>query len=63
MKDNFSTNSDSYLQYRPDYPEDFFAYLKALQSDSENVWDCGTGTGQVAQKLAGRYKNVFASDS
>jgi len=62
MKDNFSTNSDLYLQYRPDYPEDFFGYLKAIRPDAENVWDCGTGNGQVAQRIARLYKNIFASD-
>lgn len=62
MKDNFSEDSDLYLQYRPTYPDTFFDYLKTIQTHSENAWDCGTGNGQVAQKLARLYKNVFASD-
>ena len=62
MKDNFSINSDAYLQYRPLYPDDFFNFLGTIQTNSENAWDCGTGNGQVAQKLAKLYKNVFASD-
>lgn len=62
MKDNFSVNSNLYSQYRPGYPDDFFEYLQVIQPTSENAWDCGTGSGQVAQKLAGLYKKVFATD-
>jgi ubiquinone/menaquinone biosynthesis C-methylase UbiE len=62
MKDNFSLNSEAYFQYRPHYPDSFFNYLGTLQPEPENAWDCGTGNGQVARKLAGLYKNVYASD-
>ncbi|WP_232336461.1 hypothetical protein [Mucilaginibacter aquatilis] len=30
MKDNFSTQSDSYARYRPTYPPEFFEYLYSL---------------------------------
>lgn len=30
MKDNFSTNSSQYAQYRPTYPKEVFEYLKTL---------------------------------
>lgn len=62
MKDYFSNNSAAYSQYRPTYPEGFFEYLKQIQPNRENAWDCGTGNGQIAQKLAVQFKNVFATD-
>ncbi|MDA0194507.1 MAG: class I SAM-dependent methyltransferase [Bacteroidetes bacterium] len=62
MKDNFSTGSDNYARYRPTYPDDFFDYLNRIKTGSQNAWDCGTGNGQVAGKLAAVYDNVFATD-
>ncbi len=62
MKDNFSSNSDKYLKYRPTYPLDFFAYLNSIVPNKQNAWDCGTGNGQVAYELAKTFDNVFATD-
>ena len=62
MKDNFSDNSAAYLQYRPSYPDQIFAYLKSVQPDGNTAWDCGTGNGQIAQKLTGGYAKVYATD-
>jgi ubiquinone/menaquinone biosynthesis C-methylase UbiE len=62
MKDNFSKQSDNYAKYRPTYPDDFFEFLKSIHTNDGNAWDCGTGNGQVAMKLAEQYKNVFATD-
>jgi ubiquinone/menaquinone biosynthesis C-methylase UbiE len=62
MKDNFSARSANYAKYRPTYPDTFFEYLKTLQTNFDNCWDCGTGNGQVAVKLAAQFKNVYATD-
>src|SRR6185437_5143064 len=62
MKDNFSARSGNYAKYRPTYPDAFFDYLKALQTNFNACWDCGTGNGQVAVKLAAQFKNVYATD-
>ncbi|QRM90263.1 methyltransferase domain-containing protein [Lacinutrix sp. WUR7] len=62
MKDNFSTESDKYAKYRPIYPEAFFDYLKSLMERKQIAWDCGTGNGQVAYKLAQSFDTVMASD-
>jgi len=62
MKDNFSTGSDKYAQYRPTYPVDFFEYLKSIVPVREKAWDCGTGNGQVAYELAKIFDKVFATD-
>jgi len=62
MKDNFSSSSDNYAKYRPTYPVAFYNYLNNIVAQKENVWDCGTGTGQVAFELAKTFKNVYATD-
>ena len=62
MKDNFSAQSDHYAKYRPGYPAEFFAYLNAILPMKQNAWDCGTGNGQVARKLAKTFDHVYASD-
>lgn len=62
MKDNFSTQSDKYAKYRPTYPSDLFEFLNSSVKDKFNVWDCGTGNGQVAYELAKTFDNVFATD-
>ena len=62
MKDNFSSGSDKYAQYRPTYPEAFFDFLKQLLPVTDNAWDCATGNGQVAQKLALIFNKVYATD-
>lgn len=62
MKDNFSSASDQYALYRPTYPDRFFSYLKTLIPLPEMAWDCGTGNGQVAVKLASFFETVCATD-
>ncbi len=62
MKDNFSTASDQYAQYRPTYPDAFFSYLRTLIPHPKTAWDCGTGNGQVAVKLASIFETVCATD-
>jgi trans-aconitate methyltransferase len=62
MKDNFSIESDKYAKYRPTYPAEFFDYLNSIVQNKQNVWDCGTGNGQIAYELAKTFDNVFATD-
>ena len=62
MKDNFSIQSDKYARYRPAYPAAFFEYLQTIITGFDNAWDCGTGNGQVAEKLARFFKAVYATD-
>jgi ubiquinone/menaquinone biosynthesis C-methylase UbiE len=62
MKDNFSTESDKYARYRPAYPSEFYSFLKTIIPGTENAWDCATGNGQVAEKIASIFKNVYATD-
>lgn len=62
MKDNFSTASDQYAQYRPTYPAALFDYLNSIVAAKEAAWDCATGNGQVARQLAPFFRQVFATD-
>lgn len=62
VQDNFKSGSDQYAQYRPSYPRELFDYLCGLVHTLDQAWDCGTGTGQVAMQLAGKFRKVYASD-
>ncbi len=62
MKDNFSHNSQNYAQFRPSYPEEVFTFLESVLEKRERVWDCATGTGQVAEKLVNLFDLVEATD-
>ncbi len=62
MKDNFSHNSGNYAQFRPSYPDEVFAFLDSILTGRERVWDCATGTGQVAGKLVNLFEMVEATD-
>lgn len=62
MKDHFSTISDKYAQFRPDYPSAIYDFLYPLLKQKENAWDCGTGNGQVARELAKDFGTVEATD-
>jgi len=60
--DRFSDRSPSYAKFRPTYPEEFYTFLFSKVLNFEKAWDCGTGNGQVAIRLADRFKNVIATD-
>jgi len=62
MKDNFSSQSDKYAQFRPTYPDALYTYLLSIVPARDDAWDCGTGNGQVAQVLAKSFKKVAATD-
>lgn len=62
FKDNFSKQSDTYLKYRPHYPEELYSFLAGLCAEKKLAWDCGTGNGQAAVSLVKHFSNVLASD-
>jgi ubiquinone/menaquinone biosynthesis C-methylase UbiE len=62
MKDNFSTQSKLYAQFRPTYPVELFEFLYSLLTEYKTAWDCGTGNGQIAVKLAEKFNKVYATD-
>lgn len=58
----FSNQASEYAKFRPLYPEALYQYLASVTKEHDLVWDCGTGNGQAAVKLAQHYKKVFATD-
>jgi SAM-dependent methyltransferase len=63
FKDHFSSASDHYAAYRPDYPAALFDWLSRLSAERITVWDCATGSGQAASGLAQYFSRVIASDA
>ena len=63
FKDHFSSASDRYAAYRPDYPAALFAWLAGLCADHDLAWDCATGSGQAALGLAPHFRRVVATDA
>lgn len=62
MKDNFSAHADAYAKFRPGYPPELFDWIRSNVDNQENCWDCGTGSGQIAGKLAEFFDSVYATD-
>ncbi|MDQ2718787.1 MAG: class I SAM-dependent methyltransferase [Bacteroidota bacterium] len=62
MKDNFSTQAFLYSRFRPGYPQQLYDFLLQLLSEKKAAWDCGTGNGQVAEKLSQYFEKVYATD-
>src|SRR3954471_1919616 len=62
MKDNFSTQSEQYVKFRPTYPDKLYQFLWPLIETKDTAWDCATGNGQVAQELSKHFKGVYATD-
>jgi ubiquinone/menaquinone biosynthesis C-methylase UbiE len=60
--DIFSENSHKFVKFRPQYPSELYEFIYQNCKNFQNVWDCGTGNGQVAFHLADKFKNVFATD-
>jgi len=63
FEDHFSNQSHLYAQYRPQYPDEIYAYLASLAPARSLAWDCGTGNGQAAIGLAKYFDKVHATDA
>ncbi|HEY9145790.1 MAG TPA: class I SAM-dependent methyltransferase [Thiobacillus sp.] len=63
FKDHFSSASDRYAAYRPDYPAPLFAWLAGRCAEHDIAWDCATGSGQAALGLAPHFRQVVATDA
>lgn len=62
FKDHFSGHAHQYSSARPTYPDTLFEYLVTQVKHRDLVWDCATGNGQAALKLAPYFKSVIATD-
>ncbi len=63
FKDHFSTASERYAAFRPDYPASLYAWLAGLCGERQTAWDCATGSGQAALGLAQHFKQIVATDA
>jgi SAM-dependent methyltransferase len=63
FEDHFSKQSQTYAQYRPQYPEEIYVFLASLAPAHALAWDCGTGNGQAAVGLAKYFDRVYATDA
>jgi ubiquinone/menaquinone biosynthesis C-methylase UbiE len=61
-KDNFSRQASVYAQFRPHYPDEMIAHVVSFVQNKNTALDIATGNGQVAQKLAGYFDRVYATD-
>lgn len=61
-KDLFSSQSKAYAAFRPTYPDALYDFIFQHLKNRDTAWDCATGNGQVAQKLATVFSKVFATD-
>ncbi len=62
IKDLFSTQSATYAAYRPVYPDSLYDFIYSKCRHFGTAWDCGTGNGQVANRLAEKFEKVYATD-
>jgi len=62
MKDNFSTQSDDYSKFRPQYPDEMIDYIVSFVDNTTTALDVATGNGQIAHKLSRHFKMVYATD-
>ncbi|WP_018151652.1 class I SAM-dependent methyltransferase [Leeia oryzae] len=60
--DHFSALANEYAKYRPQYPDTLFAYLADQVATHDLAWDCATGNGQAASRLAGYFRQVIATE-
>lgn len=61
-KDLFSGHAKEYAAFRPSYPDELIGFIIKRVSKFDQAWDCGTGSGQVARKLAPLFRHVEATD-
>jgi ubiquinone/menaquinone biosynthesis C-methylase UbiE len=62
VKDYFSGHAKNYATFRPTYPDELYAFILKHVANKQNAWDCGTGNGQVARRLAEDFEHVDATD-
>ena len=63
FKDHFSEVASGYASHRPTYPPALVDFLARIAPARDLAWDCGCGTGQLSELLAGRFERVIATDA
>lgn len=62
FKDHFSSQSEAYRRFRPEYPAALFDWLASLAPGQGLAVDVATGNGQAALALASRFAKVIATE-
>jgi SAM-dependent methyltransferase len=63
FKDHFSAQSDTYAEFRPNYPPAMFRFLASQCAQAKFCWDVATGNGQAALSLVEHFTHVYATDA
>jgi SAM-dependent methyltransferase len=63
FKDYFGPHSSRYREARPNYPPALFHLLAILSPTTKQAWDCATGNGQAATRIAERFAAVLGTDA
>lgn len=62
FKDHFSSGSEGYKTFRPNYPESLYKWLYTMVPHPATVWECGAGSGQATEQLAKHFDKVIATE-
>ena len=62
FQDYFSASAAAYALHRPTYPPELIEFLAGASPQTNAVWDCGCGSGQLSVLLAERFQQVIATD-
>ncbi|MCA8942381.1 MAG: class I SAM-dependent methyltransferase [Planctomycetes bacterium] len=60
--DHFSGHAADYARSRPAYPAELFSWLADSSPSTDVAWDCATGNGQAAVRLAENFDRVIATE-
>jgi len=63
FKDHFSAQADAYARFRPQYPDEMFAWLATRTPGRRLAWDSATGNGQAASGLRAHFRAVVGTDA
>ncbi|KAJ4978634.1 hypothetical protein NE237_009414 [Protea cynaroides] len=63
MADLFNQQAKIYVETRPSYPPELFAFIASKTQAHHLAWDVGTGNGQAAFSLSEIFKDVVATDT
>jgi len=58
----FSYNASRYTNFRPQYPNELFHYIKTTTASSDFILECGAGSGQATEGLSQHCKHIIATD-
>jgi len=58
----FGRQAKAYAKGRPGYPSALYEWIAANSTNTDHVWDVGTGSGQAARDLTAYFSHIHATD-